>query len=245
PLSVPTYSLPSASTNGAFWTVPSGCRQSSLPVSRSKAFRRDPFSTWYTLVPSITGDENPNWSPLNAHFVDLMSPVSEPSITPIMPSSLVSKFSSPWDTTTVVPFTTTPVLIARLAATKLQTFSPVCGFIAWIAPSPVPAMRSRMPLIVAIVGIAYAVSYGRPPGDATQTISPVRLSSAMKRCARLAWPPQLEIAALTITRSPSTIGDIVRPPCVVNAANSSPTERCQSSLPLLSSATTSAPTPSA
>ena len=75
-----------------------------------------------------------------------------------------SRFSSPCETNTVLPLTTTPVLIARLAATKLQTFSPVCGLIAWIAPSPSPAMSSRMPLIVAMSGAAYAVSYGRPPG---------------------------------------------------------------------------------
>ena len=81
----------------------------------------------------MTGDEKPNWSPLTAHFVVLMSPVCEPSIAAIMPSSLVSRFSSPCETITVVPFTTTPVLMARLAATKLQTFSPVCGLIAWIA----------------------------------------------------------------------------------------------------------------
>jgi len=45
PLSVPTYSFPSASTSGAFCTVPRFCLQSSRPVSRSKAFNRDPFST--------------------------------------------------------------------------------------------------------------------------------------------------------------------------------------------------------
>jgi hypothetical protein len=57
--------------------------------------------------------------------------------------------------------------------------------------------------------------------------------------------PQFEIAALTITRSPSITGDIVRPPCVVKAAHSSPIERCQSSLPSLLSAITCAPTLSA
>ena len=71
--------------------------------------------------------------------------------------------------------------------------------------------------------------------------SPVRLSSAMKRWLRLALPPQLETAALTITRSPSTSGFIVRPPCVVNAANSSPNDRCHSGLPSRLSAITSAP----
>ena len=78
----------------------------------------------------MTGDEKPNWSPLTAHLVVLMSPVCEPSMAPIIPSSLVSRFSSPCDTMTDVPFTTTPVLIARLAAMKLQTFSPVCGLMA-------------------------------------------------------------------------------------------------------------------
>ena len=62
----------------------------------------------------MTGDEKPNWSPLTAHFVVLMSPVCEPSIAPIIPSSLVSRFSSPCDTMTDVPFTTTPVLIGAL-----------------------------------------------------------------------------------------------------------------------------------
>ena len=93
-----------------------------------------------------------------------MSPVCDPSIAAIMPSSLVSRFSSPCETMTDVPLTTTPVLMARFAATKLQTFSPVCGLIAWMPPSPRPAMSSRMPLMVAIIGAAYAVSYGRPPG---------------------------------------------------------------------------------
>src|SRR5688572_32317521 len=67
----------------------------------------------------------------------------------------------------------------------------------------------------------------------------------MIRCDRAACVPQLDTAALTITRAPSTIGDIVRPPCVVNAANSSPMDRCQSALPSADSATTVAPTPSA
>ena len=83
-----------------------------------------------------------------------MSPVCDPSIAAIRPSSLESRFSSPCETITVVPETTTPVLIARFAAMKLQTFSPVCGLIAWTAPSPVPLIRRRMPLIVAITGAA-------------------------------------------------------------------------------------------
>ena len=73
----------------------------------------------------------------------------------IRPSSLpVEVLVAVRDERRCVPLTTTPVLIARLAATKLQTFSPVCGLIAWIAPSPRPAMSSRMPLMVAISGEA-------------------------------------------------------------------------------------------
>ena len=64
-----------------------------------------------------------------------------------------------------------------------------------------------------------------------------------RRWDRFAEVPQLEIAALTITRSPSMIGDVVRPPCVVKAANSSPIERSHSSLPFWSRAMTVAPTP--
>ena len=60
----------------------------------------------------------------------------------------------------------------------------------------------------------------------------------MNRCCRAASAPQFDTAALTITRSPSMSGDAVRPPCVVNAANSSPIDRCQSSLPSRLSAMT-------
>ena len=90
----------------------------------------DPFSIWYTRSPSITGDEKPNCIPFTAHFVCLISPVCDPSIAAIRPSSSESRFSSPCDTITVLPLTTAPVLIARLDKTKLQTFSPVCGLIA-------------------------------------------------------------------------------------------------------------------
>ena len=102
----------------------------------------------------MTGDENANSVPLTAHLVVLMSPVAEPSSAAIRPSSLTSMFSSPCETMTVLSFTTTPVLMARLAATKLHTFSPVCGLMAWMAPSPRPAISSRRPLMVAIIGAA-------------------------------------------------------------------------------------------
>ena len=69
-----------------------------------------------------------------------------------MPIRDVSRFSSPCETMTLVPLTTTPVLMARLAAMKLQTFSPVCGLMAWTPPSPLPEMSSRRPLIVAMSG---------------------------------------------------------------------------------------------
>ena len=57
-----------------------------------------------------------------AHFVVLMSPVCEPSIAAIRPSSLPSRFSSPCETKTVLPLTATPVLIARLAAGNAPHF---------------------------------------------------------------------------------------------------------------------------
>src|SRR5215831_1027732 len=64
-----------------------------------------------------------------------------------------------------------------------------------------------------------------------QTMSPVRLSSAMKGGARPACDPHVEVGVLTITRLPSTIGETVRPPCVVNGENSSVIERSQIFLP--------------
>ena len=87
-----------------------------------------------------------------------MSPVCDPSIAAISPSSLPSRFSSPCEMNTLLPLTATPVLMARLAATKLQTFSPVCGLMAWTPPSPSRAISRRRPLMVAMIGAAYAVS---------------------------------------------------------------------------------------
>ena len=171
-----------------------------------------------------------------------MSPVCDPSIAAIKPSSLESRFSSPCDTMTVEPLTATPVLMERLEAMKLQTRSPVWGLTAWNAPSPRPATSSRIPFTDVISGIAYAVSYGRPPGVDTHTMSPVRLSMAIRRWERFACAPQFETGAPTITRSPSTTGDIVRPPCVVKAANSSPKDRSQRSFPSLFNAMACAPT---
>src|SRR5580692_3272171 len=108
-----------------------------------------------------------------------------------------------------------------------------------------PQISRRCPPMVAIMGAPYAVSYGRPPGVDVQTISPVFLFIAMKRCERFAIVPQVDTGELTITRSPSIRGDMVRPPWVVNAPNSSPTERSQSFLPSFERARTVAPTPKA
>ena len=38
----------------------------------------------------------------------------------------------------------------------------------------------------------------------------------MNRCARFACVPHVDVGVLTITRSPSIMGETVRPPCVVN-----------------------------
>src|ERR1041385_4050896 len=64
-------------------------------------------------------------------------------------------------------------------------------------------------------------------------MSPLRLSSAMKRCTRPACDPQVDVGVLTITRLPSMMGETVRPPCVVNGENSSVIERSQIFLPSL------------
>ena len=55
----------------------------------------------------------------------------------------------------------------------------------------------------------------------------------MKRCAPPACWPQPNVSPLTITWSPSMIGDDMRPPCVVHMPNSSASERSHSSLPSL------------
>src|SRR5260370_25242397 len=67
-------------------------------------------------------------------------------------------------------------------------------------------------------------------------MSPVFLSRAMKRCERFPIAPQVEVGVLTITRLPSTIGETVRPPCVVKGENSSVMERSHTFLPSLVSA---------
>ena len=77
--------------------------------------------------------------PVTAHLVDVISPRSEPSMRRSSPISLPSRFSSPCETITSLPRTTTPVLMARLAAGKLHSVSPVCGLMAWTPPLPSPA----------------------------------------------------------------------------------------------------------
>ena len=190
----------------------------------------------------MTGDEKPNSVPFIAHLVVLMSPVCEPSMAPTMPIREVSRFSSPCDTITLVPLTTTPVLMARLAAMKLQTFSPVCGLIACTAPSPLPEMSSRSPLIVAmsrrgVVRVVRTAAWRRHVDDLARAL--VERDEAVLPGGERA--PVRHGGADTMTRSPSMRGDAVRPPWVVKAANSSPTERCQRSLPSRLSAMTSAP----
>src|SRR5829696_362008 len=75
------------------------------------------------------------------------------------------------------------------------------------------------------------VSVGRPSGELTQLVWPDVLSTEMKRCAPPASGPHMKVSPLTITWSPSTIGDDMRPPCVVHIPYSSARERSQSSLP--------------
>src|SRR5512134_3925588 len=83
------------------------------------------------------------------------------------------------------------------------------------------------------------VSVGRPSGALYQSACPVFLSSERKRCAPAACAPQVNVRPLTMTWSPSTIGDDMRPPCVVHIPNSSASDRSHSSLPSFESASTS------
>src|ERR1051325_2364225 len=74
-------------------------------------------------------------------------------------------------------------------------------------------------------------------------ISPVFLSSAMKRCERFAIEPHVEVGVLTMTSLPSIMGDTVRPPCVVKGENSSVIERSHSFFPSFDSAVSRLLTP--
>ena len=71
-------------------------------------------------------------NPVTDHLmVSLPSlPLRVASKAAIMPISLLSRFSSPWETMAYLPFDTMPVLRPRLAITRFQTGSPVCGFMA-------------------------------------------------------------------------------------------------------------------
>ena len=96
-----------------------------------------------------------------------MSPVCDPSIAAIIPISLpVEVLVAVRDDDRVAAHDHARV-DGALGRDELQTFSPVCALMAWMPPSPSPTISSRVPLIVAMVGAAYAVSYGRPPGFAT------------------------------------------------------------------------------
>src|SRR5690242_3789409 len=75
------------------------------------------------------------------------------------------------------------------------------------------------------------VSVGRPSGALIHSIWPFVLSKLMKRCAPPAYCPQENVRPLTITWLPSTIGEDMRPPCVVHMPTSSARERSQRTLP--------------
>jgi len=75
-------------------------------------------------------------------------PVRVASNAASIPISLPSRFSSPCDRMAYFPFTTRPVFMPCLATTRLQTGSPVSGFIANAAPSAPLVMSRRMPLTV-------------------------------------------------------------------------------------------------
>src|SRR5215203_6240274 len=79
------------------------------------------------------------------------------------------------------------------------------------------------------------VSVVRPSGELTHLVWPVVLSMEMKRWAPPASGPHMKVSPLTITWSPSTIGDDMRPPCVVHIPYSSASERSHRSLPSLES----------
>ena len=92
-------------------------------------------------------------NPRSAHLIlSLPSfPLPVASKAAIMPISLLSRFSSLWDRIAYLPRTRMPVFRARLATTRFQTGSPVCGFIAKAAPSAPPVTSSRMPFTVAML----------------------------------------------------------------------------------------------
>src|SRR5574338_1418766 len=85
------------------------------------------------------------------------------------------------------------------------------------------------------------VSVGRPSGALTHSVRPLALSNDRNLCAPPAIVPQPKVRPLTINWLPSTIGDDMRPPCVVHMPNSSLSDRSQSSLPSFDSDISSPP----
>src|SRR3954470_6966768 len=75
------------------------------------------------------------------------------------------------------------------------------------------------------------VSVGRPSGALIQSMFPEDVSKLMNRCAPAACCPHENVRPLMITWRPSTIGDDMRPPCVVHMPTSSASERSHSTLP--------------
>src|ERR1035441_6818085 len=102
--------------------------------------------------PSMTGEEKPPTNPGTDHLMASLPslPLRVASKARIMPISLLSRFSSPWEAMAYLPFTTMPVLRPRLAITRLKPGSPVCGFMASAAPSAPPVNSRRVPSTVTI-----------------------------------------------------------------------------------------------
>ena len=141
-------------------------------------------------------------------------------------------------TMTSSPTTSAAVLRPRLLTCQFHTGSPVATFSACIAPSLPPEKNIRDAVDVGDERIGVD-GVGRPPFGRADPDASGRWScrSAMKRCAPPAYWPQTNVRPLTITWSPSMIGDDMRPPCVVHMPNSSASERSHSSLPSVSTAT--------
>src|SRR6516225_3703636 len=145
----------------------------------------------------------------NSGLPSLMLPASTQTT---LPGSVVSTFSSPWPMKTRVPATTGEILIDFALTTYFQTGSPVLTLRARISPPDDPVIRSRTPLIFTTTGMEEYVPRISSLGCDHQTGTPVRLSKATKRLPPRAWSPQLALTMPMMTRSPSTMGLLTRPP---------------------------------
>jgi len=155
------------------------------------------LSIWKMRCPSVTGDEYPNSLPFTAQAAVLMSPVCPPSMDAMRPRMLPSMFSSPWETMTLDPTVTTPVLTARLPRRSSRLLAGL-GLDGMDGAVTEAAMSRRVPLMVVMSGSVRGVVRA-PAGIRDVHHVAVRLSSAMNRCARAACAPQFETAALTMT----------------------------------------------